>query len=942
MPNVSQDNLTLRRRGLLLVAAFWAVVVTAMNVGRVADMVHETLTLPVSFRLEEATGHGTRLDPRLRIFNLDDGTYAALKRPSLTGADWAVILGNLAAANPAAVVTTHMFGTGEFDEAALQGVVAALKARGTEVVAAGFAYPGRIEQRAPLRLERSEFQPRRAVTTAPAPGALLYGPDPNAAQVLSAIGHVGYDGRARTAAFLALDEVTHIPHLGLAVASHLAPRIVDSAGIPDQAIDGQGRVVVDFSRFRDYAERSKPLKGLLDPGTGAAYAARIISPGDTVLILTDMYTGKANFVSTPLGPLPGGYVAAAMLSSVLSDHWIDQPSNVVWIACFLMGLCGLIVGSWAEVSVFAVASSVLAIGIPAAGLVAFVYGGTLIAWPVVALAYFGPASTLQAWRLVDRSRSARHERERLAREAAKLSAVVRTSQMFAHDVRKPFSTLKIALQATRLQPDAAAAARYLRAVVPEIERSMAHVEAMIRDVMEIEGTPQLRAESTAVEDLISETFRQVFAVSADAEAQISYRFEQTLDVAVDRSKLLRALINIVDNAVQATDGRGRLWVTARDLLVERQSFVELSLGNSGSYVEPSKREQIFEAFYTSGKPGGTGLGLALARKVVDLHGGSIRCESSRELGTEFIMTLPVAHETPRQRSANLPRSAHEYRNSLAPIYLASDADELTRLLAEGIEKFRATHGRKPRALLLDDDANYREGLRLVLADTGFDVATAHDAHGALQYVGTSDFELVLADLDLGDESPNGTDVVAAIRALGSKAYAVIHLESHLAEAAPSLGRADQFLAKPASLRDLLTAAGAALRRVEPDDGQGTLLPPARPTVAVLDDNVFVLEAWALVAADARILTYTSPAAFWAEMNANPDLLGQLDAVITDLHFGDLTEDGLGFAAALKKRLRVPVFLSTDGILVEALGASVDAQIAKEPVPFADLKRRLRR
>lgn len=939
MADVSQTKQAMRRPALIALLSVWAAIVALSSFGRVADVLHETVTLPLSFRLREALGHAPRLDSRLKIFCLDDGTYASLRRPSLTGTDWSTILGNLAVASPAAIITTHMFGTGEFDDPTLQGVVSGLKARGTKIVAASFAYPGHIPHRAALDLERPEFAPRSHLASVDAHGAQLYGPDAAGAALLSAIGHVSYDGTARTAAFLNLGEGVQVPHLALAAASFIVPSLdsspSSSSDLQATAVDASGRLLVDFAPYAEYAAHSKALKGLLSSGaSGAAFAERHVSPGDTVLILTDMYTGKANFVSTPQGPLPGGYVAAAMLNSVLQDKWLTQLQGTGWIAAFLLGLVGIWVGRLAPQGAFFVSTGLITVGVTLAGVASFVYGATLIAWPTALLAYLGPAFSLFAWRVKLSSVAAHQEQERLAREAAKLGAVVRTSQMFAHDVRKPFSILKIALQATRLQPNAEAAARYLQGVVPEIERAMTHVEDMIHDVIEIDGAPQIVPEPTPVEDLIGETLRQVFAVAATADVKISYRFEQTLEIAVDRSKVRRALVNIADNAVQAMHGAGRLWVTARDVVIDHASFVEMSIGNSGSYIAPDVREKIFEAFYTSGKSGGTGLGLALARKVVEMHGGSIRCVSTPDVGTEFVMTLPVAQETPRPRSARLPATAAEYRSAMAPVPFDTDDGKASHAFTTILADYRALQSRSPRALVLDDDSSYREGLRLLLADIGFDVATAHDAQGALQAVGSGNTELIVADYDLGGDSPNGIDVVAALRALGCRAHAVIHSNEVLA----GVGRADQLLAKPASRGDLLLAAIASLRRAM----QATAPAPAeRPTVAVLDDNAFVLEAWTLVATDADIITFLSPAAFWARIDAEPQLLGRLDAVITDLHFGDNSEDGLVFAAMLKRRARVPVFLSTDGTLIEALGPSVDARIAKEPVPFADLRQRLK-
>lgn len=109
-------------------------------------------------------------------------------------------------------------------------------------------------------------------------------------------------------------------------------------------------------------------------------------------------------------------------------------------------------------------------------------------------------------------------------------------------------------------------------------------------------------------------------------------------ISANRERLGQALTNIVLNAVQASPDGGTVTVTAT---ATPQPAIRVH--NTGAYIPPDKREQIFVPFYTI-KPGGTGLGLAIARQIVEAQGGRIEIESDPTAGTTFVILLPSADE----------------------------------------------------------------------------------------------------------------------------------------------------------------------------------------------------------------------------------------------------------------------------------------------------------
>jgi signal transduction histidine kinase len=104
----------------------------------------------------------------------------------------------------------------------------------------------------------------------------------------------------------------------------------------------------------------------------------------------------------------------------------------------------------------------------------------------------------------------------------------------------------------------------------------------------------------------------------------------------DGEKLRQAFLNIVINALQATPAGGRVSIT----LNKGDSGLVISFRDSGSGIAPDNLQRIFEPFYTT-KTDGTGLGLAVTRKIIEAHGGKLAIESEAGQGTTVSVSLPM-------------------------------------------------------------------------------------------------------------------------------------------------------------------------------------------------------------------------------------------------------------------------------------------------------------
>lgn len=139
---------------------------------------------------------------------------------------------------------------------------------------------------------------------------------------------------------------------------------------------------------------------------------------------------------------------------------------------------------------------------------------------------------------------------------------------------------------------------------------------------------------------LAEEAGAVLPASVEGKAQWNNRIEEGLELEADRDQLFRVLVNLGQNAVQA--GASSIEVAAR----RSDGMVAITIRDNGPGLPPRARENLFEPFAGSARPGGSGLGLAISRELMRAHGGDIRLVRSTGEGTEFELDLPIHAERP--------------------------------------------------------------------------------------------------------------------------------------------------------------------------------------------------------------------------------------------------------------------------------------------------------
>lgn len=239
-------------------------------------------------------------------------------------------------------------------------------------------------------------------------------------------------------------------------------------------------------------------------------------------------------------------------------------------------------------------------------------------------------------------------------------------------------------------------------------------------------------------------------LAEEKQLQLTNSLPQFLPtVSADENRLRQIMYNLLGNAIKYTDN-GFVELTAR--VVEQQ--IEVCVKDSGIGIPPDKQQLIFQPFeqldnLSTNLKSGTGLGLAVTRQLVELHGGTIWLKSKPGAGSSFYFTLPIAAEGSSTQEALITEVTDAAQK---PVRFAQ-ADDTALVSA---------HEDQPHILVVDDDALNRQVLNDFLVMRQYRVTEAVDGIDALNKIDQIEFDLVILDVMMPKMS--GFEVSEKIRA----------------------------------------------------------------------------------------------------------------------------------------------------------------------------------
>lgn len=218
----------------------------------------------------------------------------------------------------------------------------------------------------------------------------------------------------------------------------------------------------------------------------------------------------------------------------------------------------------------------------------------------------------------------------------RLSAVGRMIGSVVHDFRSPLTALRgYAGMLTNLKLDDGERAAYGRYVVEECDR----LNHMVNELLEFTrgGSLVCAPEPVQLTDFLDALAGRLRAHYGARGIRIELHVAETRDIELDKERMDRALWNVATNACQAMPNGGLLTIRA----VQHDGALTLSIEDEGTGIPEEVQHRIFEPFFSYGKSEGIGLGMLIAKKVAEEHGGTIAVTSKEGAGTCVSFTLPT-------------------------------------------------------------------------------------------------------------------------------------------------------------------------------------------------------------------------------------------------------------------------------------------------------------
>jgi signal transduction histidine kinase len=304
--------------------------------------------------------------------------------------------------------------------------------------------------------------------------------------------------------------------------------------------------------------------------------------------------------------------------------------------------------------------------------------------------------------------------------------------MLSHELRTPLTPIIYAVALLEKDPNCPA---HVREAAATIRRNVAAETRLIDDLLDLarvrSGKLTLETELTDAHAILRESIGICFDESRPGIPKRSEQIRADNSwLEADPARLRQVFCNLLSNAVKFTPAEGTVFIRTAN----SGAWLRVEVSDTGPGIEPQKLSRIFEAFEqaATGSSAGLGLGLAICKALVDLHGGTIEAQSAGPgTGASFVVELPCCDAPRGQNQAD--KAAESRPGSV-------------------------------RILLVDDHADTLVSLCSLLTQDGHEVRTAASIEQALDIAETYQFDVLISDIGLPDG--HGTELLARLKSAG--------------------------------------------------------------------------------------------------------------------------------------------------------------------------------
>jgi signal transduction histidine kinase len=218
----------------------------------------------------------------------------------------------------------------------------------------------------------------------------------------------------------------------------------------------------------------------------------------------------------------------------------------------------------------------------------------------------------------------------------RMAAIGRLTSGVGHEVKNPINAIVVHLELlkTKLGGENAPAGRHLEVIEAEIHR----LDRVVQTLVDFSRPVELQLHEQDLRQVVGD----VLALATEELSTRNVTLQSSLPsnpliANVDADLLKQAVINVIQNGAQAMPDGGKLWVALED---DRKNAV-LRIADEGTGIPDEIRDKIFDLYFTT-KSEGSGIGLAMTYRILQLHHGSVELQSDVSRGTEFVLRIPLA------------------------------------------------------------------------------------------------------------------------------------------------------------------------------------------------------------------------------------------------------------------------------------------------------------
>ncbi len=226
-------------------------------------------------------------------------------------------------------------------------------------------------------------------------------------------------------------------------------------------------------------------------------------------------------------------------------------------------------------------------------------------------------------------------------QAEKLASIGRISAGIAHEIRNALTSVKLNIQKL-VQSDRLDETEKEHLSISQ--EGIGQMEKFVKELLDFTRVSELNLARFSLEQILDESIKTLADTLELKKVVLEKNYKEGLpQVLVDADKLKQVFLNILRNAYEAVEEKGKINIFLSLLKEQEGSKIRVFISDNGCGIPEENRETVFEPFYTT-KASGIGLGLPIARKIIEQHRGTIRVKENAAQGTSFEILIPTEEE----------------------------------------------------------------------------------------------------------------------------------------------------------------------------------------------------------------------------------------------------------------------------------------------------------